>query len=294
MFANVRFSEFRLLVIAFSLLTAFCNALSAVLVSIGMKNSNPNSANFFMALSQVVVLSGLLFMEMPVINLSALGYFVLSGICANCVARLLNFVSVKRIGVATTSAIVGTSPLLSTVLAILFLGEEIISAVILGAVLVVVGIYLISGAHDTLSIKSIGLIIPLLSATFYAASNIFRKMGLNFQAHSVLGAQSSTAAGLAFFSLYLISRKQLGNIKTGERSLAYYIIAGIVGSVGWVSIMLAMNMGSVSVVGTIVFSYPLLSLLLSWMFLKEEETITPRIILGCVTIVLGIILVTLA
>ena len=69
--------------------------------------------------------------------------------------------------------------------------------------------------------------------------------------------------------------------------------AGLVGGVGWVAIMKAMNMGTVSVVGTIVFSYPLISLVLTWLLLRGQEKITTRTVLGCVTVVAGVVLVTL-
>jgi len=52
-------------------------------------------------------------------------------------------------------------------------------------------------------------------------------------------------------------------------------------------------MGTVAVVTTIVFSYPLFSLLLSWLFLRGQEDLGPRVIVGYVVIVVGVILVSL-
>ena len=43
---------------------------------------------------------------------------------------------------------------------------------------------------------------------------------------------------------------------------------------------------------TIVFSYPLFSLILTWLFLKGEEKITRRIAAGCIVIVAGVVIVS--
>ena len=282
-----------MLVVAYSVITAFCNALSAVLAAMGMRGSNPNAANLYMALSQVAVLSALLLADMPPVSWAALAYFAVSGALANCVARLLNFRSMRVIGVANTSAVVGSSPLISTVLAIVFLGEPMLLTVVAGAALVVAGVYLISGSEGLGRVSGGALVAPVLSAVFYAVSNIFRKLGLNLQPHSVLAAQSSTLSGLLLFAGYLLASRQTRDLATPRRSLLYYVAAGLVGGVGWVAIMKAMNLGTVSVVGTIVFSYPLISLALTWLLLRGQERITTRTVLGCVTVVAGVVLVTL-
>jgi uncharacterized membrane protein len=281
------------LVVAYSVLTAFCNALSAVLAAMGMRGSNPNAANLYMAVSQVAVLSALLAADMPPVSWSALAYFAVSGALANCVARLLNFRSMRVIGVANTSAVVGSSPMISTVLAIVFLGEPMLFTVVAGAALVVAGVYFISGSEGLGLVGGGALAAPALSATFYAASNVFRKLGLNLQPHSVLAAQSSTLSGLILFAGYLLASGQTGDLAAHRENLLYYVAAGLVGGVGWVAIMKAMSLGTVSVVGTIVFSYPLISLALTWLLLRGQEKITTRTVLGCVTVVAGVILVTL-
>jgi uncharacterized membrane protein len=56
---------------------------------------------------------------------------------------------------------------------------------------------------------------------------------------------------------------------------------------------MATEVGSVSVVTTIVFSYPLFSLLLSWIFLRKQENLTLRIALGCLVVVAGVVLVSI-
>jgi uncharacterized membrane protein len=62
------------LVVAYSLLTAFCNALSSVLAAMGMRDSNPNAANLYTAVSQVGLLSALLLLDVHPVSWTALIY----------------------------------------------------------------------------------------------------------------------------------------------------------------------------------------------------------------------------
>ncbi|MFP3951272.1 MAG: DMT family transporter [Candidatus Bathyarchaeia archaeon] len=197
--------------------------------------------------------------------------------------------SIDRIGVATSSAIIDSNPLISKVLAIAFLGEEVNHSTFLGASMVMVGVLVISWVKGRFQWGG-GILIAITSAFSYALSNVIRNMGLNIQPLPVLGGQVSSVAGALGFLLYLASTRRLSTLRVDKRCTAYFTTAGLVSSVGWVTLLRATEMGKVSVVTTIVFSYPLFSILLTWLFLREE--ITTRLIVGCLTIVLGVIVVS--
>jgi len=280
-----------MLVEALSLVTALANAGSSVLISKGMETSDPYSANILSTSVQAGVLTLILLSDMPFLDYSAVALFALSGLLALSVARLLNFVSIDRIGVATSSAIIGSNPLMSTILAIAFLGEDVSASTFLGASMVVLGVLVISRVKGRFQWSG-GVIIALVSAVSYALSNVIRKMGLNIQPIPVLGAQTSSIAGALGFLLYLASTKKISSMSVDRTCLTYFSSAGILSSVGWIALLRATELGKVSVVTTIVFSYPLFSILLTWLFLREEE-ITPRLVVGCLGIVLGVIIVSM-
>ncbi len=60
----------------------------------------------------------------------------------------------------------------------------------------------------------------------------------------------------------------------------------------WITLTMAINLGSVSVVTSIIYSYPLFSVLFSRLFLKDEP-VDRLMIIGSVLIVLGIAVVSL-
>jgi uncharacterized membrane protein len=280
-----------MLVEGLSLITSISNAVGALLISKGMRGSNATSANLISTTVQTVALLVPLMFSIPELNWQALALFALSGALALGIARLLYFVAMEQIGVAVSSAIIGSNPLISTLLAIVFLSEAVDAATIVGAVLVVGGVFLLSGAGES-SVKSRSLFIPFLSAFTYSLANVIRKGGLNVQSEPLLGAVAGAVAGVLCFSIYLVVAGKLGEIKATKRSLGYFIACGLVSAVGWFALMMAMQAGTVAAVTTIVFSYPLFSLVLSWLFLKGEEKINRRIAAGIVVIVAGVVIVS--
>ena len=279
-----------MLVEGLSLITSISNAVGALLISKGMKDSNASSASVISTSVQALALLIPMMFSIPELNWQALALFALSGAFALGVARLLYFVAMERIGVAVSSAIIGSNPLISTILAVVFLAEAVDAATVIGALLVVVGVFLLSGAGES-SVEVRSLFIPFLSAFLYSLANVIRKAGLNVQSEPLLGAVAGAVAGVLCFSIYLAVSGKLGEIKATRRSFVYFTACGLVSAVGWFALRMAMQAGTVAVVTTIVFSYPLFSLILSWLFLKEEK-ITRRIAAGCVVIVAGVVTVS--
>lgn len=64
----------------------------------------------------------------------------LAGFTSFIGGRLLNFVAVSKIGVSRSSPIVGASPLVATVLAVILAGESVNMPIVLGTVAIVLGL----------------------------------------------------------------------------------------------------------------------------------------------------------
>ncbi len=196
----------------------------------------------------------------------------------------------RRIGVAKTSALIGSSPVITTLLSIVILSEMPGVSTILGAVTVAVGVILISGAVGFKIERS--LLIGLASALAYSLSNIFSKSGVTIQPDPFLSAQVGAAAGLLFIAIYLAATGRTRDLKISRLSLGYFAATGIFSSVGWLAMMKALETGPVSVVTTIVYSYPLFALLFTHIMLRDEK-LTIRIALGSTLVVVGVAIVAL-
>ena len=275
-----------------ALFASFFTALSSVMATRGMRDSNPDTANLLLTGIQTVVLTGILFMDFPELNWGALAWFALSGISASFLGRLLTLTSYKRIGVSAGSAIVGTAPMITALLAIVFLGEPLVLPVVLGAVLVVAGIASLNLKDGRLSIEVGSVYLPFLGALLFAVSNIIRKMGTNLQPHAVLGAQSSTLAGLIAFAVYLAVKGGFKDLRMSRQNIPWLAGAGFVNAFAWITLTMAINLGRVSVVSSIIYSYPLFSVLLTRVLLRDEP-LNRYIVIGSLLIVLGVAVVSL-
>ena len=275
---------------ALALITSVTNALGSVFIAKGMKGSTPIVASFYSVLIQAFVLTAILVTRFPYLNAVAVSYFALGGVLSLGVGRLLNFSAMKGLGVAKTSALIGSSPVLTTLLSIAVLSERPDISTILGAVTVAVGVVLISGATGFKIEKT--LLIGLASAFSYSLSNLASKTGVTLQPDAFLSATTGAAAGFLFTAAYIAATKQTKRLRINRLSLSYFAACGLLSSAGWLTMMTALETGSVSVVTTIVYSYPLFTLLFTRLLIKDEK-LTTRTILGSALIVAGVATVTL-
>ena len=276
-----------------ALVASFCTALSSVMATKGMRDTDADTANLVLTGSQTLVLTLLLVRGLPELDIMGLFWFALAGICASFIGRLFTLRSYKEIGVSTSSAIVGTSPLVVTILAILFLGESLVLPVILGALLVVGGIVLINMKSGKLSFELGSIYLPICASFLFAVSNILRKMGTNLLPDSVLGAQFSTLAGLVAFVVYLSITNRLNKVDVNRGNAPWLIGSGVVNALAWIALTLSISLGRVSVMTAIIYSYPLFSVILARFLLKDTEVLSKYTVAGCVLIVLGVVIVSL-
>ena len=278
---------------SFAVVASFCTALSSVMATKGMRDTDADTANLVLTGSQTLVLTLLLVRGLPELDLMGLFWFALAGICASFIGRLFTLRSYKEIGVSTSSAIVGTSPLVVTVLAILFLGEPLVLPVILGALLVVGGIVMINMKRGKLSFELGSIYLPIGASLLFAVSNILRKMGTNLLPDPVLGAQFSTLAGLMASLVYLVATNRLNKIDVNRDNAPLLVGSGIVNAFAWIALTLSISLGRVSVMSAIIYSYPLFIVILARFLLKDTEVLTKYTVAGCVLIVLGVVMVSL-
>jgi drug/metabolite transporter (DMT)-like permease len=273
-----------------ALITSVTSALGTILAAKGMKGTSPLGASFYSVLTHAMILTVILLTRSTSVNLSAVAYFAMAGVLALGVGRLLNFVAMRSMGVEKTSAVIGSSPVLTTLLSILLLAEPLVGSTLVGASTVAVGIALISGAKSFKVERA--LVVSLLSALSYSLSNIVSKAGLETQPDPFLSAQTNATAGLLFLIAYLIATSQRTALRVGRNGLICFIATGALSSIGWLTLMKALEIGVVSIVTTIVYSYPLFTLILGRLFFKEER-LSRRTIAGSILIVAGVAVATL-
>ena len=219
--------------------------------------------------------------------------FVLVGLIQPGGTRFLAYVSVEKGGVTVTASIRATTPLFSSLLAIMVLGEHFTPAVGAGTLLVVMGIILLS-AHEKQGGKWLNVLValPLLSAFLAGSTQVIRKIGLGQIHMPILGAGVTTGTSCLVVALSLAVSRKWSALDFNRKSLGYFIVAGCVMTLGVASVYMSLYLSDVVIVAPLASLSPLYSLVLSAIFLREVEVITTRRVVAAALIVLGVVLIT--
>ncbi len=76
-------------------------------------------------------------------------WFIAVGILGPCLGRAFNYMGVARLGAARATPLVNTSPLFTTILALVFLREHITLKILLGMLCIMAGAAVLTGLRRT-------------------------------------------------------------------------------------------------------------------------------------------------
>ena len=119
-----------------------------VLVRKGLPHASASVAVVLGLLASLPLLCGV-FLFHPrtvteVVTPQAAFWFAAVGITGPCLGRLFNYIGVARLGAARATPLINSSPLLTTLLAIVFLREQITFKILLGGICMVAGIIVLT------------------------------------------------------------------------------------------------------------------------------------------------------
>jgi drug/metabolite transporter (DMT)-like permease len=220
--------------------------------------------------------------------------FVAVGLFVPGVTRVLSFRGIRTMGSSITSTIVNTTPMFSTVLAILILGERP-SALVLGGVLLTVGgLITVSWGGEKTSYAKIELVFPFLCALLFSMKDISVRWGLGGgNGQPILAA--AIAALTSTIEIFLITRYVQGEkfALPPLPVLRWFIWSGIFTGGSFLFMYVAFSMERVSIVAPLVNSYTVFVALLTPFMARQIESLTPRKLAGAALVVAGIFAVSL-
>ena len=276
-----------------AIVTAMSYAGSDTLGRVGLKTSTPATGVAVTSLVNAVLLWVISLITVPAsaYRLSNLWLFFLDGILVQALARLCLYTSMKRIGLPRTSAIAGSTPVFAVLIAIFFLHEAFTVFVLAGAVLIALGIFLVSERGKTKSFRYWDLLFPLVTAVLYGLSPNLRKLGFAYLDYPVLGAAVSTT--MSFPSLLIMTRPWGGGRQMvfNRHAVVFYALAGTASTLGLFMYFSAIQMGQVVIIGPLASTATIFVALYTHLFLQQFEQFTKRILLGAFAVVAGAFLV---
>ncbi len=276
-----------------ALAAALCSAGATIFIRQGLRGGGPY-AGFWINL--VVGTAGLwaaVLLTGGIGRPSAAGvaFFILAGLIGTAGGRLLRYVSIQQVGASIAAALINLHPLVASGLAILLLGDRVTAPILVGTVVVVLGTILLSVGGRRIGFRPWQLALPLLSAACFGGVSILRKLGLSHTG-AVVGTAINVTAALVAFIAFLYASGNRSALACRGRSLACFIAAGVAENAAVLLNVLALGFGTVSVVAPLYGAAPIFVLFLSFFFLRGIETLSGRVVLGTLLIVLGVYLIT--
>jgi len=221
--------------------------------------------------------------------------FILAGIFAPGLVRWLYFISLDRLGPSISASVASISPAFTAIIAIVFLREKLTLSISLGIVLIITGIIVLEKNINTGNgfrvQRKKDLIFPLLSAAFISLALVFRKMGLNILNVPLFGVTVGFLTSLVFYAIVLLMSKGMRHsISLNRYDVLLLCGAGVFLTTGWLTLFYALSLGDVIIVAPLANLQPAMVVGLSYLFLKDIEKITPRMISGILVIIIGVLL----
>jgi drug/metabolite transporter (DMT)-like permease len=285
-----------MLPILFGMLTSLCFAIASLLAQRGYSvAAAPWGAWITIGMNTVVLFSAHFILHSDTRWFVADNLiFVAIGLFVPGVTRVLSFRGIRALGSSITSTIVNTTPMFSTVLAVLILSERPAPLVWLGVLLTVGGLITVSRGGEKISYNRIELVYPFLCALLFSMKDIAVRWGLGGG-----GGQPILAAAIAALTstieIYCITRfiHREQFIFPPTRVAAWFVGSGIFTGGSFLFMYLAYSMERVSIVAPLVNSYTVFVSILTPFMARHIESITPRKLAGAALVVAGIFAVSL-
>ncbi|MEH7300075.1 EamA family transporter [Neobacillus drentensis] len=284
--------------VVLALLAALFAAITGILAKIGMENVNSNLATavrtiVVVVMAFIVVLVTHQLHTISTITNKALLFIGLSGIATGL--SWLFFFRALAIGeVSKVVAIDKASIVLTIILSVLVLGEPAKAVVIAGGAIISIGTFILIGKNEEkkgFTGSQSYIVQAIIGAVFAALTAILAKIGLE-GVDSNLGTFLRTVVILFFawgIVLFQGTIKELWRIS--KKGYLFLILSGVATGLSWLCYFAAIALGDVSVVAPIDKFSVVLTMVLSFLILKER--VAKHKILGGVLITVGTIVLIL-
>jgi len=282
---------------ALALLASAFLGTAVVIANVGLRYLDP-ARGALVSIPSTTALFGLLalfFLRGEGWNATAFAIFAAVGLIFPALVTFLNFASNRLTGPTVAGTVSSTTPLFAVLGAILFLGEPLSPAAMAGTAAIVLGVVALMarGAERPRNWAAWVILLPLAGAAIRGGAQAAVKGGL------VLWPDPFVAVLVGYtVSSVMIFAGNRAFVPTTDayldrRGIFWFMVVGICNGLGMLAMYAALNRGQVSVVSPLVATYPLFTLALSAMFLRDER-FGPRVLLGIALTVAGVVVLARA
>ncbi len=286
--------------IALALLSAVASGLSVVLVRKHSAGSNVFNMSLVITIVGMVILWPLAIATTGFgeLNLEGFALFAVSGVLSPGLVRLFYYQGLKTLGASGNSAIFSVYPLYSALLAVVLLSEVLapenwigMLCIILGVVFIDLSIHGGNNAEGKASRKN--LIFPIIGGATLGVSSIIRKYALNVCDAPVFGVAVAYVFSLLPYALILMASVSTRKELALKQDFRWFWVAGIGQAVSWTLAFYALSFEQVSITTPLLSAEPLFVVVFAYLYLRELENVSTKLLASIAVTVLGVVLVTI-
>lgn len=277
-----------------ALITATCFGLNPVVLKLGFGRGGTSEVALVIGLAitapiYVLIAPFLGGFEFGRVTLPALVGFILGGLFGTGIGRRWMYIAIERIGASPATAIKNSAPVITTFLAVLFLGEQVTVAQWIAVAAIVAGITLVTWKRGAGlgQLRDVGVLAAVGSALSYGVRPLFLEWGLDEVDVPLTAALIGAVAALLYAGLFTRYERMRDGLR--GPSAPYFIGAGVLQAFGFLALTFGLSTEDVSIVYPVTSTAPLFTLAFTALLLRGMEQLTWRITLGAVLVVGGVI-----
>jgi drug/metabolite transporter (DMT)-like permease len=198
------------------------------------------------------------------------------------------------VGPNIAGALSSLTPVFAVILAIVILGERVRVPQLLALAALVIGISLMYRVHVSLSARSLWLMaLPVASSAIRGVIQPIAKLGFAWWPNPIAAVVVSYTVSSAVLIVAALIRA--GGIVPAidYRGALWFAAVGLCNGLAVLAMYGALASGPVTIVSPLIAGYPLVTLLLSRVFLAKE-VVSPQLIAGVTGVVSGVVLLLVA
>ncbi|HJJ04421.1 MAG TPA: EamA family transporter [Clostridiaceae bacterium] len=274
--------------------SAFFAGITAILAKIGIKNTDSNLATAIRTIV-ILVFSWLMvfivgsFNTISNLTMKTIIFLILSGLSTG-LSWLCYFKALQLGNVNKVTPIDKSSTILTMILAMIFLNEEITLLKIVSIILIGIGTYMMieKKKDDKVASDNKWLFFAIGSAVFASLTSILGKVGIE-GVESNLGTAIRTIVVLVMaWIVVFVTRKQTEIKNIDKKSWKFLIFSGLTTGLSWLCYYKALQDGQASIVVPIDKLSILITIAFSYFYLKEK--LNKKSVTGLIGIVVGTLL----
>jgi drug/metabolite transporter (DMT)-like permease len=270
---------------------AFCFALALILTQYGLRTV-PSWRSPLYTIGGSMVLAwtaALVFVDWRGFDAGAAAIFAAVGCIFPVVVSILAVRSNERLGPAVAGAVGNVTPLFAVLFAVLFLGERLGWVQLVGLALVVGGVALMAlrggagGRHWSVWVLGLPLAAAIIRGAVQPAIKTALAIWQEPLAAAAIGYSLSTVV-----IVLLVGRRALAEGPADRGGVRWFLAVGLFNGTATFLLYAALGLGSIALVAPLVALFPLMAVVMSYLFLRDERLHAVGL-LGIVVSVAGVI-----